>query len=145
MAIDPNKIFGLFNDDSQNMGTDEDMFTIVDIKDTPEYKLGMFTRIIMDHLQFNRKVVEFFSRANEELEKEDIQNAGEFVVYHRAWFYIKGLDLEDRRTWYALEKMSNPKTQTALDLAIHYFEELEEYEKCAHILKFSKACKTFLI
>ena len=93
----------------------------VDIKDTPEYKVGMFTRIIMDHLQFNDRVIEFFSEANNELEKEDIENAGEFVVYNRGWYYIKGLDLKNKRDWYAIEKMANLKTLTALELSNSLF------------------------
>jgi hypothetical protein len=98
----------------------------------------------MDHLQFNDKVISFFSRANNELEKEDIENAGEFVVYNRGWYYIKGLDLKNKRDWYAIEKMANLKTLTALELSIHYFEEREEYEKCAHIVKISKAIEEFI-
>ena len=142
--LDPNRIFGLFDAINNNDGVSEDGEVYVDIKDTPEYKVGMFTRIIMDHLQFNDKVINFFSRANDELEKEDIENAGEFVVYNRGWYYIKGLDLKNKRDWYAIEKMANLKTLTALELSIHYFEEREEYEKCAHIVKISKAIEEFI-
>jgi hypothetical protein len=142
--LDPNRIFGLFDAINHNDGVSDDGEVYVDIKDTPEYKVGMFTRIIMDHLQFNDKVISFFSRANNELEKEDIENAGEFVVYNRGWYYIKGLDLKNKRDWYAIEKMANLKTLTALELSIHYFEEREEYEKCAHIVKISKAIEEFI-
>jgi len=142
--LDPNRIFGLFDAINHNDGVSDDGEVYVNIKDTPEYKVGMFTRIIMDHLQFNDKVISFFSRANDELEKEDIENAGEFVVYNRGWYYIKGLDLKNKRDWYAIEKMANLKTLTALELSIHYFEEREEYEKCAHIVKISKAIEEFI-
>ncbi len=142
--LDPNRIFGLFDAINNNDGVSDDGEVYVDIKDTPEYKVGMFTRIIMDHLQFNDKVINFYSRENDELEKEDIENAGEFVVYNRGWYYIKGLDLKNKRDWYAIEKMANLKTLTALELSIHYFEEREEYEKCAHIVKISKAIEEFI-
>lgn len=142
--LDPNRIFGLFDSVSYSDGSYDSIEGYIDIKDTPEYKIGMFTRIIMDHIQFNERVIEFFSKANDELEREDIENAGEFVVYHRGWFYIKGIDLENRRDWYALEKMANLKTLTAMELSINYFEEREEYEKCAHILKLSKTIEEFL-
>jgi len=142
--LDPNRIFGLFDALNSNTNLIEDGEGYIDIKDTPEYKIGMFTRIIMDHMQFNDRVVEFFSKASNELEREDIENAGEFVVYHRGWFYIKGIDVKNRRDWYALEKMANLKTLTAIDLSINYFEEREEYEKCAHLLKLSKTLEEFL-
>lgn len=142
--LDPNRIFGLFDSISYPDGSYDLTEGYIDIKDTPEYKIGMFTRIIMDHLQFNERVIEFFSKANDELEKEDIENAGEFVVYHRGWFYIKDLDLKNKRDWYTLEKMANLKTLTAMELSINYFEEREEYEKCAHFLKLSKTIEEFL-
>ena len=142
--LDPNRIFGLFDALNNNTNLIEDGEGYIDIKDTPEYKIGMFTRIIMDHMQFNDRVVEFFSKASNELEREDIENAGEFVVYHRGWFYIKGIDLKNKRDWYALEKMANLKTLTAMDLSINYFEEREEYEKCAHIVKLSKTIEEFI-
>jgi hypothetical protein len=142
--IDPERIFGLFSALQNNDGVGEALETYIDIKDTPEYKVGMFTRIIMDHLNFNHKVAEFFSKAHDDLEEEDITLAGEFVVYHRGWYYIKDIDLKDKRHWYAVEKMSNLKTLTAIDLSIHYFEEVEDYEKCAHLLKISKAIETFI-
>lgn len=142
--LDPNRIFGLFDALNANDDISDGSEVYVNIQDTPEYKVGMFTRIIMDHLQFNDKVISFFSRANNELEKEDIENAGEFVVYNRGWYYIKGLDLKNKRDWYAIEKMANLKTLTALELSIHYFEEREEYEKCAHIVKISKAIEEFI-
>ena len=142
--LDPNRIFGLFDALNSNTNLIEDGEGYIDVKDTPEYKIGMFTRIIMDHMQFNDRVIEFFSKASNELEREDIENAGEFVVYHRGWFYIKGIDLENRRDWYALEKMANLKTLTAMELSINYFEEREEYEKCAHLLKLSKTLEEFL-
>mgnify|MGYP003647576234 FL=1 len=142
--IDPERIFGLFKSLDQGNAPPEGGGVYFDIKDTPEYKIGMFTRIIMDHLNFNQKVAKFFSKANSELEEEDITLAGEFVVYHRGWFYIKNIDLKDKRDWYAIEKMSNPKTLTAVDLSINYFEEQEEYEKCAHLLSISKAIENFI-
>ncbi len=142
--IDPERIFGLFGASLDNDNIGGELKSYIDIKDTPEYKVGMFTRIIMDHLNFNHKVAEFFSKSHDELEEEDITLAGEFVVYHRGWYYIKDIDLKDKRHWYAIEKMSNLKTLTAVDLSIHYFEEHEDYEKCAHLLNISKAIESFI-
>lgn len=136
--LDPNRIFGLFDalEGSSAIGEDNEVY--IDIKDTAEYKIGMFTRIIMDHLNFNERVVEFFSKIDNKLEKEDVANAGEFVVYNRGWYYAKDIDPANKRHWYALEKMGNLKSLTALKLSINYFEEREEYEKCAHLLKLSQ-------
>jgi hypothetical protein len=142
--VDPNRIFGLFDDNSGSDNSYDSVSTYIDIKDTAEYRIGMFTRIIMDHLKFNEKVLDFFSKASNDLEREDIALAGEFVVYNRGWFYVKNINVEEAKDWYALEKMANLKTLSALELSIHFFEEREEYEKCAHLFKLSKVIKEFL-
>lgn len=141
--IDPERIFNLFGGEPQSdiSKVEETLFSI---KDTPEYKIGIFTKIIMDHLNFNDRVLDWFKRTNNELERDDIALAGEFVIYHRAWFYIKDIDLSNRKHWYAVEKMANIKTLTALDLSVNFFEEKEEYEKCAHLHNISETIKNFI-
>ena len=67
--LDPNRIFGLFDSLKSNTNLIEDGEGYIYIKDTPEYKIGMFTRIIMDHMQFNDRVVEFFFFFFNELER----------------------------------------------------------------------------
>ena len=39
--------------------------------------------------------MKFFKEANKELDIEDVKEAGEFVVYNRAWHYIKNVNLEN--------------------------------------------------
>jgi len=137
--MDIDKIFGLFDNGLQGANLGELVETINNVRDTPEFKVGMFTKIIMDHLNFNQKVIDFFAKTNDEFDKRDIALAGEFVIYNRSWYYIK-----DKTHWYAIEKMANPKTLTAVDLSINFFEEREEYEKCAHLIKISKAIYNFI-
>lgn len=131
--MDLDKFFNLMDGDSPNMDSyiSETSSISLDFRDSPEYKLGMFVKIIMDHLQFNKRVVDWFKQVDEEFDKEDIKLAGEFVVHHRAWFYIK--DFNPEVSYLTLEKQSSLKTLTALKLSTHFFEEREEYEKCAHL------------
>ena len=89
--------------------------------------------------------MKFFKEANKELDIEDVKEAGEFVVYNRAWSYIKDIDVDNKDHIDAIEKYCDEYLDIALKLGISFFEQLEEYEKCAllkHILdksqKFSK-------
>ena len=141
--IDPEKIFNLFGGEPQGSSSGGEV-ALIDVRDTPEFKIGMFCKIIMDHLKFNDRVLDWFKRANSELDRDDIELAGEFVIYHRSWFYIKDIDLSNREHWYAIEKMSNVKVLQALDLSVKFFEDKEEYEKCAHLHKLSETVKNFI-
>lgn len=109
----------------------------IDFKNTPVYWVGMYKKLILNHINFNKKVVEFFKEANEEFDSDDIKEAGEFVVYNRAWNYIKKVDINKKDHIDAIEKYCDEYLDISLKLGILFFEQSEEYEKCAllkHIL-----------
>jgi hypothetical protein len=128
--VDINNIFELFSEgddlDGKNNST-----TYVDFKETPIYWVGMFKKIILNHNNFNKKVIQFFKKANEELDLDDVKEAGEFVVYNRAWSYIQNVDIHTDLHIKSLEKYTDEYLDVALKLSIHFFEQQEEYEKCA--------------
>lgn len=132
--IDVENLFNLFPDDKSI--NDED--TYVDFKDTPLYKLGMYKKLILNHINFNKKVIKFFKEANSELDVEDMKEAGEFVTYSRAWSYIKQIDCEVELHTDAIHGYADEYLYTTLELGISYFQNLEEYEKCAQLLKILK-------
>ena len=124
-------IFELFSS-NENLDGENDIVHI-DFTKTPIYWIGMYKKLVLNHLNFNRKVVKFFKESNEELDVVDMENAGEFVVYNRAWFYIKNVDINVEEHVLAIEKYQDEYLDTSLKLGIHFFEEQEEYEKCAHL------------
>ena len=124
-------IFDLF---SSNENLDGENYIVhIDFTKTPVYWVGMYKKLVLNHLNFNKKVVKFFKESNEELDVEDMENAGEFVVYNRAWHYIQNVDINVEEHVLAVEKYQDEYLDTALKLGIHFFEEQEEYEKCAHL------------
>tara|TARA_R110000822_G_scaffold247892_1_gene375692 strand:+ start:346 stop:777 length:432 start_codon:yes stop_codon:yes gene_type:complete len=143
MDINMDNIFGLFtSNESLDEGGDA---VYVNFKNTPVYWVGMYKKLILNHINFNKKIVKFFKEANEELDVSEVKEAGEFVVYNRAWSYIKDIDVDNKDHIDAIEKYCDEYLDIALKLGISFFEQLEEYEKCAllkHILdksqKFSK-------
>ena len=56
-------------------------------------------------------------------------------MFTKAWEYIKKVNPDDLQHQEALYHFSDIQLKTALELSISYFQENEEYEKCAHLKK----------
>lgn len=135
-------IFGLFSHDDKDL-SNGDTTTYIDFKTTPKYYLGMYKKLILNHINFNKKVLQFFQKSNADLELEDMKGAGEYVTYNRAWSYVKNVNLKDKNSIDAIKFYSDEYLITSLDLGIHYFQNQEEYEKCAFLLKIKEKSQTF--
>lgn len=99
-------------------------------KDTPRYKIGMFVKLIINGTLFRNQLCSLFDGDN----KENIGDAGEFLMYARAWNWIKDFDPEDEEWVDGLNSYEREDTIEAFDLAIAYFESIEEFERCASLL-----------
>jgi hypothetical protein len=142
--IDVDNLFNLFPEEDAK-GEVGSKSTYIDFKNSPIYWLGMYKKLILNHINFNKKVIRFFKEANSDLDIDDMKEAGEFVIYNRAWFYVNKVNIKDNWHVEAIEQYSDEYLDTSLELGISYFQELEEYEKCAHLLKLLKKSKEFLI
>jgi|TARA_R100000479_G_scaffold54764_1_gene25987 hypothetical protein len=130
MAIDPEKLFSIFEFPTVK----ED--SVMNIQDTQVFKLGMFKKIIWNQGNVTEKMNKFLELMPEIAEKIDFdRDAGEFVTHTRAWSYLKDFNPSLPQAKDAARTFSDQYTTTACDLAIHFWEEREEYEKCAHIKK----------
>jgi hypothetical protein len=129
--MDLNKIFGLFN----NGSVEEQIYENLDtFKKTPKFKLGMFEKLIINGSNFKSKIVNFFSLTDDELDIQDINDAGEFMMYNRAWFWISQFNCDE--DWINdLKTISSNNFLGAIKLSIYYFERHEEFEKCAFLKK----------
>ena len=143
MIMDPNKIFGLFNsEEPESLGEKAQMVDeLMNYKEHPMFWVGMFKKLIHNHKTFSHKVISFFERMEEELDIYDVEQAGEFVVYNRAWYWISKVDTQDRLCQEAIVHYTDEYLETYLKFAIHYFQEFEEYEKCAHLKKILDICE----
>lgn len=138
--MDANKIFGLFGGEEENpkpaFDHENDLsYLLDDYKNHPLFWVGMFKKLIHNHKNFNRKIMSFFSKMDEELDLYDVEQAGEFVVYNRAWFWISKINTQDRMCQEAILHYADDYLLTYIRFTISYFEEFEEYEKCAHLKK----------
>ena len=135
--MDLDKIFGLFSasgsNEEQPSQSYEEMISYY--KKHPLYWVGMFKKIIYNHHLFNDQLLKFFEQIDEKLSKVDMDKAGEYIVFTKAWEYIKKVDPNDETHQEALYHFADIHLETALELSINYFQETEEYEKCAHLKK----------
>ena len=139
--INLNNIFSLFSTDEELDGVNSKVQ--IDFSQTPIYWIGMYKKLVLNHINFNKKVVKFFKESNQELDIEDIENAGEFVVYHRAWHYIQNVNIDNEEHVIAIKKYADEYLDTALKLGISFFEQHEDYEKCALLKKILDKSKEF--
>ena len=110
---------------------------LLDLQKTQAFKLGMFKKIIWNQKNMDAKLnalkehmpelVEFMAIGEDEI--------GEVVTHTRAWTYIKDFDPISEQGIDATRIFSDEYTLATCNLAINFWEEREEYEKCAHIKK----------
>ena len=138
--IDKNKLFSLFGNTDENKG---EILVQADseLLETPFIKIGMFTKLIVNHWVFHEKLKQFLSKEQPDYNVEETKAASEFTVFNRAWHYIKTVNIEKRTHLHALTKYNPKVLANSLDRTISFFENLEAYEKCAHMHNILKIVK----
>lgn len=140
--INLDNIFSLFSSNEELDGVNSEVQ--IDFSQTPIYWIGMYKKLVLNHVNFNKKVLKFFKESNQELDVEDMKDAGEFVIYHRAWHYIQNVDIDVEEHVIAIKKYTDEYLDTALKLGISFFEQHEEYEKCALLKRILDKSQEFL-
>ena len=142
--MDPNNIFKLFDDENTSKiveSTGELGDKLKEFKDSPIIKIGMFTKLIVNHFTFHTKLEKFLKKEEPSYNVESTREASEFVVFNRAFHYLNQINPLDKEVTFAILDFDDEILGKTLESAITYFETLEEYEKCAHIFKFQKILK----
>lgn len=130
-----NKIFLMFGygDEDKNSKKMKEEFNLY--KNTPHFKLGMFHKLITNGNNFSQQVLKFFLQADPTLDAAGIDEAGEYMMYTRAWYWISQCKIRRKEWKEALIDLSSEEFIVSIKLSIHYFESIEEYEKCAFLKK----------
>lgn len=134
MVNNLNHIFHLFGPNDNLDGSDNDI-TLIDFKNTPVYWVGMYKKLILNHVNFNKKIIKFFQKTDKGLDLNDMKEAGEYVTYNRAWSYMKKIDISNKEHLKGIDAYADEYLDTALSLGINFFIETEQYERCAHLQK----------
>lgn len=144
--MDLNKIFRLFSDEEPKSLKEKSQLIddILDFKEHPLFWVGMFKKLIQNHKLFNKEIIGFFSILDQELDIDDVKQAGEFVVYNKAFSWIEKIDSNNKLHQNSILKFSDDTFLSYLKISISYFEKFEEYEKCAHLKNIQNIVEEFL-
>ncbi len=138
--IDKDKIFQLFVD-GKEISDEKTKSEIKEFMNGPFAKIGMFVKLIQNHKVFHQKLEKFLKKEQPNYNVESTKEASEFTVYNRAWTYIKNISLDNHDDVNAIINFDNKIFSKALGSALHFFEQYEEYEKCAHLYKIKEVVK----
>lgn len=138
--IDKDKIFSLFVDGKEiTDGKTKD--EIKEFMNGPFAKIGMFVKLIQNHHIFHQKLEKFLKKEQPNYDVQSTKDASEFTVYNRAWSYIKNISLDNHDDVNAIINFDNKVFYKALDEAVRFFEQYEEYEKCSHLYNIQEVVK----
>ena len=94
--------------------------------------------MILNGMNFKKQIVGFFSKADKDLDIAGVDEAGDFMMFNRAWFWISECSIRKKAWKETLQYNATPELVFCLKLSIKYFENIEEYEKCASLIKIQK-------
>ena len=138
--MDINKIFGAFNSSSKDdsWGDSYGMAYTPSVRQIdenhPRYFIKMFQKLIINYTGYSDKIIDFFGQADPDLDIREVKRAGENMLYGRAYNYLINIDIQDEYHVRILFEEANSKLEEAMQKTLSFFENEEEYEKCA-ILK----------
>ena len=126
-----NNIFSLFGSNDK-----EDKEDLESFKDSSLFKVGMFKKMIWNGRVFRDQVLDFLKKAEIDMEiGNDLDEAGDYMMHTRAYYWIQDCNLQDEEWKKALNHYIDDEFVVCFKLCIKYFEEIEEFEKCAFLKK----------
>ena len=131
--MDWEKVFSLFGSDESGSGSfSED--ELDDFRNTPLFKIKMFMKLILNGIGFKKQVLSFFKKSNGEFNESEIDRAGDYMMYVRAFYWISKLDISELEEG-DLKYINRDELYLCISSSITYFEVEEDYEKCAILKK----------
>lgn len=138
--MDINKIFELF-DDQQNL---DETSMLIDFSEHPLFWIGGFNKLLDSHLFFKKYTVKTFKNISPDINVDELEKAGEELMFRKAWNYIKNIDLNKKLHIDCIKAKASEEFVEHLELAIQFFVPFEEYEKCALLKEIQDKVKEFL-
>ena len=94
-----------------------------------------------NHHVFHLKLEKFLKKEQPDYNVESTKEASEFTIYGRAWSYIEQVDIDSNDDIEAIISFDKKLLNSTLKGAVKYFEDLEDYKKCAHLFAIQKLLK----
>jgi len=135
--MDVNKIFEFFKSEGETNETTQVVL------EGPVLWIGMFKKLIINYNVFSKQLINMFSQIEPPLDTTEIENASGYMVYMRAFDYISRIDTSDEKHIECLKLYSDKYLEQSLKNSIRYYENIEEYEKCAVLKKINDIIISF--
>ena len=133
--MDLNKIFALFERKNEDKPLSEEDNAIIDLYEKPLLWVGMFEKLIQHNSIFKQQLRSVFKN-DTNYNPESLCDAGDAVVYNRAYMFISLIDLDTEEHKRAIHsRVKHSYLLISLINAINYFTSTEEYEKCIVLKK----------
>lgn len=140
--MDLDKIFSVFSNSEDLDGVNTQVY--IDFTNTPVYWIGMYKKTILNRANFREKTQQILRGVGlDEIEVQDADKAGEYIAYERAYNYIKNIDINNESHIKDLKRYADIYFECTLQLGIGFYEEYEEYEKCAFLRDIFNTLKSF--
>lgn len=123
-----------FNTSNEENIESEVSSSVNDFMDSPVIWVGTFEKLISNYHDFGNRIIELLKIVCVDLNQKQIQEIGEKIIFNRAYKYIDKIDLENQTHIEVLKQRSNESLLKSLNNTIKYFENIEDYEKCARII-----------
>jgi hypothetical protein len=140
--INLDNIFSLFSPEGE-IGKDSDK-VFIDLTQNPVYLIGMYKKLVINYAKSSHKIVESLKILNPQLDPQDVVEAGDYILFNKAYGYIENITLDNSEHIKALNKLSDDDLIFTLEYGIQYFIKEEQYENCHHLTEILKKIKEFL-
>ena len=91
--MDIERVFKQFQEEIDNKKEGELMVIGENMTENPILWLGMFKKIVLNHVNFINQIEQYLKEEEIDIPEEELNKAGEFVVFNRAWYYISNIHI----------------------------------------------------
>ena len=128
--MDLGKFFKLFDSEEPE---DEPVIVNEQLAEHPYIYMGLFKKLILNYEAFSTQLFNFMRSTEGDLDVDKLEKAGVHMVYWRAYNHIEKIDLTQDFHVDIIKAYADDNFVKALNLCLKYYEDIEEYEKCAFL------------
>jgi hypothetical protein len=130
-----NKLFSLFQSDEDPTPEERNIANNAELVDHPYIYMGLFKKLIINYSTFSEQLFQFMRSSDVNLDVEKMEKTGVHMVYWRAYDHLAKIDLTNSFHVEIIQTYADDKFIQALTMCLQYYEDMEEYEKCAFLKK----------
>jgi hypothetical protein len=128
-SINTNNIFKVFHEGVKTYNS-----VFADFEESPYIKIKIFTKLIQNNENFQQNVRKYMDKYKIEYNDIELTNSAYTINFNRAFDYISQINPQNEVDRGALESCYDLTLLKCVGETLKFFEDREEYEKCAIIL-----------